>query len=46
VVFVKEVLAGDHGRITTGQVNWASDAMKVWFVIIKDAKRRYPGNPL
>lgn len=45
-VLVKEVLAGEHGRMTTGQANWASDATKVWFVMIKDAKGRYPGNPL
>jgi hypothetical protein len=45
-VLVKEVLAGAHGRMTTGQANWASDATKVWFVMIKDRKGRYPGNPL
>ncbi len=45
-VLVKEVLAGEHGRMTTGQANWASDATKVWFVMIKDAEGRYPGNPL
>jgi len=37
-VLVKEVLAGEHGRMTTGQANWASDATKVWFIMIKDAK--------
>jgi len=45
-VLVKEVLAGAHGRMTTGQANWASDATKVWFVMIKDRKGRYAGNPL
>ena len=45
-VLVKEVLAGAHGRMTTGQANWASDETKVWFVMIKDRKGRYPGNPL
>jgi hypothetical protein len=45
-VLIKEVLGGAHGRMTTGQANWASDATKVWFVMIKDAKGRYPGNPL
>jgi hypothetical protein len=45
-VLVKEVLAGEHGRMTTGQAHWASDTTKVWFVMIKDAKGRYPGNPL
>jgi hypothetical protein len=46
VVLVKEVLAGAHGRMTTGQANWATDATKVWFVMIKDRKGRYPDNPL
>jgi Cytochrome P460 len=45
-VLVKEVLAGAHGRMSTGQANWASDATKVWFVMIKDRKGRYPDNPL
>ena len=44
-VLVKEVLGTDHGQLTTGDAHWAS-AMKVWFVMIKDNKGRYPGNPL
>ena len=39
-------LAGAHGRMTTGQANWATDATKVWFVMIKDRKGRYPNSPL
>ena len=44
-VLVKEVLGTDHGQLTTGDAHWAS-GMKVWFVMIKDNKGRYPGNPL
>jgi len=31
--------------MTTGDAHWASGP-KVWFVMIKDEKGRYPGNPL
>jgi Cytochrome P460 len=44
-VLVKEVFATDHAQLTTGDAHWAS-AIKVWFVMIKDEKGRYPGNPL
>src|SRR5262249_2339238 len=44
-VLVKEVLGTDHGQLTTGDAHWAS-GLKVWFVMIKDDKGRYPGNPL
>ena len=44
-VLVKEVFGTDHSTLTTGDAHWASGT-KVWFVIIKDEKRRYPGNPL
>jgi hypothetical protein len=44
-VLVKEVFAADHAQLTTGDAHWAS-AIKVWFVMIKDEKGRYPGNPL
>jgi Cytochrome P460 len=44
-VLVKEVFATDHAQLTTGDAHWAS-AIKVWFVMIKDGKGRYPGNPL
>jgi hypothetical protein len=44
-VLVKEVFATDHGQMTTGDVRWASKT-KVWFVMIKDDKNRYPNNPL
>ena len=44
-VLVKEVLATSHARLTTGDAHWA-DTTKVWFVMIKDDKGRFPNNPL
>ena len=44
-VLVKEVFATDHAQMTTGDAHWASGT-KVWFVMIKDEKGRYRGNPL
>lgn len=44
-VLVKEVFATDHAQMTTGDAHWATRT-KVWFVMIKDDKGRYPGNPL
>jgi len=44
-VLVKEVFGTDHAQMTTGDVHWASGT-KVWFVMIKDEKGRYSGNPL
>lgn len=44
-VLVKEVFATDHAPMTTGDAHWASDT-KVWFVMIKDEKNRFPNNPL
>ena len=44
-VLVKEVFGTDHGTLTTGDAHWASGT-KQWFVMIKDEKGRYPGNPL
>jgi hypothetical protein len=44
-VLVKEVFGTDHATMTTGDAHWASDT-KVWFVMIKDEKNRYPNNPL
>jgi hypothetical protein len=31
--------------MTTGDAHWASGA-KVWFILIKDDKNRFPDNPL
>ncbi len=44
-VLVKEVFGSDHAQMTTGDAHWASGT-KVWFVMIKDEKGRYPGNSL
>jgi len=44
-VLVKEVFGTDHAQMTTGDAHWASGT-KVWFVMIKDEKGRYQGNPL
>jgi hypothetical protein len=44
-VMVKEIFGTDHAQMTTGDAHWAS-ATQVWFVLIKDEKGRYPGNPL
>jgi hypothetical protein len=44
-VLVKEINATDHAQMTTGNSNWATDT-KVWFVMIKDAKGRFPNNAL
>lgn len=44
-VLVKEVFGTDHAQMTTGDAHWATGT-KVWFVMIKDERARYPGNPL
>jgi len=44
-VLVKEVFGTTHAQLTTGDAHWPSGT-KVWFIMIKDAKGRYPGNPL
>src|ERR1700752_985321 len=44
-VLVKEVFGTEHAQLTTGDAHWASGT-KVWFIMIKDAKGRYSGNPL
>ena len=44
-VLVKEVFGTDHGPMTTGEVHWAKGT-KIWFIMVKDEKGRYPGNPL
>jgi cytochrome P460 len=44
-VLVKQVFATDHAKMTTGDAHWATDTI-VWFIMMKDDKGRYPGNPL
>ncbi|NKB64249.1 MAG: cytochrome C [Gammaproteobacteria bacterium] len=44
---VKELRASKAGDYSTGQgVNHATDGIKQWFVMIKDEKNRFSGNPL
>ena len=38
---VKEVTRVGSEKLTTGQSHWATD-VKIWFVMIKDAKGRFP----
>ena len=44
-VLVKEITGVKSDRLTTGQSHWSND-VKVWFVMVKDAKGRFPGNDL
>lgn len=44
-VLVKEVRAAASGQLSTGDVAWNGDA-KLWFVMVKDRKNRFPENPL
>jgi hypothetical protein len=46
-VLVQEVVRGEHGRLTNGVAHFDSLAeTKAWYVMIKDAEGRYPGNRL
>jgi cytochrome c len=44
-VLVKEITKVSSDKLTTGQSSWSTDD-KVWFVMIKDSKGRFPGNDL
>jgi Cytochrome P460 len=44
-VLVKEVFGTNHAKLPTGDAHWAQGT-KVWFVMIKDDKGRFSGNPL
>ena len=39
-VLVKEVRKTEQGRLTTGHAAWSTD-VKIWFVMIKDRKKRF-----
>jgi cytochrome c len=43
-VLVKEIRKVRSAQMTTGQANWAGDPL-VWFVMVKDQKGRFKGNP-
>lgn len=42
---VKEVRSSRADNLTTGRAHWA-DETSIWFVMVKDAKGRFEGNPL
>jgi Cytochrome P460 len=42
---VKEVTSVGSEKLTTGQADWSTE-VKLWFVMIKDSKGRFPGNDL
>ena len=44
-VLVKEITNVGSDKLTTGQSTW-STGVKIWFVMVKDAKGRFPKNPL
>ena len=44
-VLVKEVREASAERLTTGHAAWSTN-VKVWFVMVKDEKGRFPENPL
>ena len=44
-VLVKEVTRVDSDKLTTGQATWTA-GIKIWFVMIKDAKKVFPNNDL
>ena len=44
-VLVKEITNVSSDKLTTGQSSWSTDN-KVWFVMIKDSKGRFPDNDL
>ncbi len=44
-VLVKELFDTEGGDLTTGAVRWASKPVG-WFVMVKDTKGRFAGNPL
>lgn len=42
---VKEVMSTSGAELTTGNANWSAEP-KVWFVVIKDRRGRFPENRL
>ena len=44
-VLVKEITKVGSDNLTAGQATWAKD-IKVWFVMVKDSKGRFPKNDL
>jgi cytochrome c len=44
-VLVKEITKVGSDKMTTGKSTWSKD-VKIWFVMVKDSKRRFPKNDL
>jgi cytochrome c len=44
-VLVKEITNVGSDKLTTGQSTWDKD-VKIWFVMVKDSKGRFPKNDL
>jgi hypothetical protein len=44
-VLIKEITTVGSDKLTTGQSTWSTN-IKIWFVMVKDAKGRFPGNDL
>lgn len=44
-ILVKDVTTVGSEKLTTGQATWTKD-IKIWFVMVKDAKGRFPKNDL
>jgi hypothetical protein len=44
-VLVKEVTNASSDKLTTGQASWDT-GIKIWFVMVKDSKGRFPKNDL
>ena len=44
-VLVKDVMSVDSEKLTTGQSTW-SKGIKIWFVMVKDSKGRFPSSNL
>jgi hypothetical protein len=44
-VLVKEITNVGSDKLTTGQSTWGTD-VKIWFVMVKDSKGRFPKNDL
>lgn len=42
---VKEVRSTKSGKLTTGPGTW-DGPLQLWFVMVKDTKRTFPGNPI
>ncbi len=43
-VLVKEIRALGHGPMTTGEALWAGQT-RVWFVMVRDTRGRFPDDP-